>query len=318
MKRSLWKSLVAIAVVTATQACAATTPGGRWDLKVDGGEFSFPGWLGVAEENGATSVKYVGRVGSVRVIRDFELKDGTLEFTRDEWFGAYEKVRHVFHLSGESVSGAITRANGQTLIVTGGPAPAMDRAPVKQWSEPRALFNGRDLSGWREIDGGKKPKASWRIENGELITTKGTADLGTVELFDDFKLRLDFNCPPNGNSGVYLRGRYEVQIEDDSPKAPVANQTGGVYGWLGPEAAVPRIPGEWQTMEITLVGRRATVVLNGTTLFADREIPGITGGSLDSDEGASGPILLQSSHGKTGGEIRFRNVTVATPVKRSP
>ena len=261
-------------------------------------------------------MKYVGRVGSARTIREFELKDGTLEFTRDEWFGANEKVRHVFHLSATGVTGEITRANGQKLTVTGRPSPKLNRAPVKTWSEPRALFNGRDLSGWREVTGGKPPRAEWQIEGGELITVKGTADLATEELFEDFRLRLEFNCPPNGNSGVYLRGRYEVQIEDDSPKAPLANQTGGVYGWVGPEAAVPRIPGEWQTLEITLVGRRATVVLNGKTLYEQREIPAITGAALDGDEENPGPILLQSSHSKTGGAIRFRNITVATPVKR--
>jgi len=305
-----WAGLVAVA------AAGAAEPTGRWNLQVEGGEFSFPGWLGIAQEADGTSVRYVGRVGSARTIREFELKEGTLEFTRDEWFGAYENVRHVFHLSDAGVTGEITRANGQKLIVRGEPTPKLDRLPVTKWSEPRALFNGRDLSGWREVTGGKTPTAGWRIENGELITVKGTADLATEELFEDFRLRLEFNCPPSGNSGVYLRGRYEVQIEDDSPKAPVTNQTGGVYGWLGPDEAVPRIPGEWQTLEITLVGRRATVVLNGKTLFERSEIPGITGAALDGDEAKPGPILLQSSHGKTGGAIRFRKITVATPLKR--
>ncbi len=305
-----------IAAALAFSVAGAAEPSGRWNLDVHGGEYSFPGWLGIEPEADGNSVKYVGRVGSARTIREFDLKDGTLEFTRDEWFGAYEKVRHVFHLSATGVTGEITRANGQKLTVTGRPSPKLNRAPVKTWSEPRALFNGRDLSGWREVTGGKPPRAEWQIEGGELITVKGTADLATEELFEDFRLRLEFNCPPNGNSGVYLRGRYEVQIEDDSPKAPLANQTGGVYGWVGPEAAVPRIPGEWQTLEITLVGRRATVVLNGKTLYEQREIPAITGAALDGDEENPGPILLQSSHSKTGGAIRFRNITVATPVKR--
>jgi Domain of Unknown Function (DUF1080). len=305
-----------IVAALALSSPGAAEPTGRWNLQVEGGGFSFPGWLGIAQEGGETSVKYVGRVGSARTIREFELKDGTLEFTRDEWFGAYEKVRHVFHLSATGVTGEITRANGQKLSVSGGPSPKLDRAPVQTWSEPRALFNGRDLSGWREIKGDKPPKADWRIERGELITVKGTADLATEELFEDFRLRLEFNCPPNGNSGVYLRGRYEVQIEDDSPQAPVTNQTGGVYGWLGPDQAVPRIPGEWQTLEITLVGRRATVVLNGRALYAQREIPAITGAALDGEEEKPGPILLQSSHSKTGGAIRFRNITIATPLTR--
>lgn len=314
MKTLAWKMWIAAAFAGAV--AGAAEPSGRWNLEVEGGEFSFPGWLGITREAEGNSVKYVGRVGSARTIRDFELKNGTLEFTRDEWFGAYEKVRHVFHLSATGVTGEITRANGQKLTVTGRPSPKLDRASVETWSEPRALFNGQDLSGWREIAGGKMPRAEWGIEQGELITVKGTADLATEELFEDFRLRLEFNCPPSGNSGVYLRGRYEVQIEDDSPNAPLTNQMGGVYGWVGPEVAVPRIPGEWQTLEITLVGRCVTVVLNGKTLYEQREIPAITGAALDGDEEKPGPILLQSSHGKTGGAIRFRNITVATPLKR--
>src|SRR6185436_5699163 len=109
-----------------------------------------------------------------------------------------------------------------------------------------------------------------------------------------------------GNSGVYLRGRYEVQVLDSGDELAVGS-LGGIYGFLEPSDAAAKKPGEWQTFDITLVGRMVTVVLNGTTIIANREIPGITGGALDSDEGSPGPILLQGDHTA----IEYRNITIA-------
>lgn len=293
----------------------AVTRSGRWDLNVTGAGLAYPGWLGISDEGGTVAVTYVGRVGSARVIREFTLEGNRLSFSRDEWFGSYQKVDHVFHLDDDRVTGTFIRADGTTFGVTGVAAPALDRLTPTEWTPPRPLFDGGSFNGWIELNGGKTTTASWRIEDGVLVTSKGTSDLGTVETFDDFQLHVEFNCPPNGNSGIYLRGRYEVQIEDDAPTAPLSQQTGGVYGWEGPAEPVPRRPGEWQTLEITFVGRRATVRLNGQTLFAEQEIPGITGAALDSDEAKPGPIVLQSSHGRSGGEIRFRNLTIATPAR---
>ena len=149
--------------------------------------------------------------------------------------------------------------------------------------------------------------------DGVLANGASGANLMTTRTFDDFRLRLEFRYPRNGNSGVYLRGRHEVQIED-SPRnvEPTSLHVGGVYGFLAPNANAARAPGEWQTYDITLVGRRVTVVLNGRTVIADQVIPGITGGALDSDEGAPGPILLQGDHTA----VEFRNV-VLTPAVRA-
>jgi hypothetical protein len=87
---------------------------------------------------------------------------------------------------------------------------------------------------------------------------------------------------------------------------------GAVYGFLPPNENAARAPGEWQTYEITLVGRRVTVLLNGRAVIADQIVPGITGGALDSDEGAPGPILLQGDHGG----IELRRIEIATPAGR--
>jgi hypothetical protein len=133
----------------------------------------------------------------------------------------------------------------------------------------------------------------------------------TEAKFQDFKLHVEFNCGPKSNSGVYLRGRYELQVEDDpEPEAP-SQRTGGVYGFLAPSPEPPRTPGVWQTYDATLVGRMVTVVLNGKTIIDNQEIPGITGSALDSHEELPGPLYLQGSE---DGHVAYRNIVI-TPAQ---
>jgi len=126
----------------------------------------------------------------------------------------------------------------------------------------------------------------------------------------DFKLHVEFKCPEEANSGVYLRGRYEVQVETDSIQEPPSHHMGSVYGFI---AANPeqRVANEWQTYDITFVGRTITVVQNGKTIINQQEIPGITGGALDSNEGEPGPIYLQGSE---KGRVLYRSIVI-TPAK---
>ncbi|MGH7637699.1 MAG: 3-keto-disaccharide hydrolase, partial [Gemmatimonadaceae bacterium] len=175
---------------------------------------------------------------------------------------------------------------------------------------PDTLFNGRDLTGWTTQGPGP---SNWTVRNGVLTNTAGGgANLMTTRTFNDFKLHIEFRYPPQGNSGVYLRGRYEVQVEDNREPDPLPVHIGGVYGMLWPNENASTGPNTWQTYDITLVGRRLTVVLNGKTVIDDQIIPGPTGGAIDSNEGAPGPILLQGDHTA----VDYRNI-VLTPA-RSP
>ena len=97
----------------------------------------------------------------------------------------------------------------------------------------------------------------------------------------------------------------------DSGGAPPSHHTGAVYGFIAANPEPPRTPGVWQTYDITLLGRYITVVLNGRTIVDHREIPGITGGALDSHEEMPGPIYLQGSE---GGQVLFRNIVI-TPAE---
>jgi hypothetical protein len=111
---------------------------------------------------------------------------------------------------------------------------------------------------------------------------------------------------------VYLRGRYEVQIETNSIAEPPSHHTGGVYGFIDPNPEQPRAADVWQTFDITLIGRTITLVHNGKTVIDHQEIPGITGGALDSHEGEPGPIYLQGSE---NGQVDFRRITLTPAVE---
>ncbi len=150
----------------------------------------------------------------------------------------------------------------------------------------------------------------WIVENGVLRSPHSGANLVSDETFNDFKLHIEFKYPKGSNSGVYLRGRYEMQIEDDEVGQQAKEQLGAIYGFVPASAKAGKAAGEWQTYDITLVGRMLSVSLNGVTTICNQEIPGITGGALDSNEGEPGPIYIQGDHGP----IEYRNIII-TPAK---
>ena len=153
-------------------------------------------------------------------------------------------------------------------------------------------------------------KKQWVNVNGVLTSPESGDNIRTLASFDDFKLHIEFRYPKGSNSGVYLRGRYEIQIEDNQGKEPQSVYLGGVYGFIDPWVNAAKAAGEWQSYDVTLIGRMVTVVANGQTIIFKQEIPGITGGAINSDEGAPGPIMLQGDHGP----IEYRNIII-TPAK---
>jgi hypothetical protein len=162
--------------------------------------------------------------------------------------------------------------------------------------------------GWRVIQGPN----TWSVVNGVLTNTQKGGNLVTEQRFGDFQLHLEFRYPPNGNSGVYLRGRYEVQIVDSPLTEPATDLIGAIYGFLEPSVLASNGPDAWNSYDITLVGRMVTIVLNGQTVISNQAIPGTTGGALDSDEGSPGPLMLQGDHGP----VEYRNIVI-TPAKES-
>jgi hypothetical protein len=240
----------------------------------------------------------VGRTGSVHPVRDLKVQGTRLTFEDGPSPDAWELVVKDRKLAGKSPDGR----------VTGVSAPSLNRRIRGVWGRPEPLFNGRDLAGW-EPD---KPAANhWIAENGELQNTQAGANIRTTRKFADFQLHIQYNCPPGGNSGVYLRGRYEVQVEyEPAGKNDSFHSMGSIYGFIPPATVVAPRPSQWEAYDVTLVGRNVTVVRYGVLIVDHAEIPGITGGALDSLEGEPGPIYLQGDH--TGG-LKYRNIAISIP-----
>jgi hypothetical protein len=290
---------------------AAITPFlGRWDLTIKTPTRELPSWIEVSEKEDQPKVLAVGFAGSVSPAAKAQVGNGIIEFSMPQHPTDYDGcAQFTGKLVNGQLVGTTTGPNGATWQWTGRRAPALNDQTVTKWGKPVRLFNGRNLAGWTFADPSKA--GVWKVEHHILVRDGRGSELITNAKFSNFKLHVEFNEGPKSNSGVYLRGRYEVQIETDSAADPPSQHQGGVYGFLAPHPEQPRKAGVWQTFDITLVGRRVTVVQNGHTIIDHEEIPGITGGALDSHEGLPGPIYLQGSE---EGRVAFRSIVV-TPAR---
>ncbi|MDE2252461.1 MAG: DUF1080 domain-containing protein [Gammaproteobacteria bacterium] len=210
-------------------------------------------------------------------------------------------------LVGGTLEGVTTGQDGTPWTWQGVRAPSLARAAPRHWGKPQRLFNGKDLAGWHSAD--PAAKVQWTVVDGALRSPGHGPELLTDQRFEDFRLHIEFNCGKGANSGVYLRGRYELQIENDpEPEGPTM-RTGGVYGFIAPDPAAPRASDVWHGYDVTLIGRTITVALDGKLIIDHQQIPGITGGALDSHEGEPGPLYLQGSE---DGHVLYRNIVLTS------
>jgi hypothetical protein len=271
---------------------------GRWDVTV-GGDDGYPMWFEVRETDGAVTGRMQPRTGHALEVENLLISGNHLMFD-------VSGTTYHANFDNGAFSGSLEPSEGSARDWAAVRAPELPAPENPEWGEPIELFNRADLTGWapRRSD---QPN-NWSAEDGVLVNAESGSDLMTEEKFRDFRLQLEVNVPEGSNSGIYLRGRYEIQVQDDHGKEPHSQHMGGVYGQITPTSNTARPADEWQSFDITLLGRWVTVVLNGETIIDHQEIPGITGGALDSNEGEPGPILFQGDHGR----ILYRNV-VLTP-----
>lgn len=280
---------------------------GRWDLKIMIGGKEHPGWLEVRHSGHKTLVGHtVVVVGSSRPISEVKVNGTKFSFAiPPQWEQGEGAMSFEGDLQGNSISGTVTFPDGKNYSWTGVRAPSLRDRKETSWGKAIKLIQGSDTKGWHASGDNQ-----WIVKDGILSSPKSGANLITDETFKDFKLHVEFRIPKGSNSGVYLRGRYEVQISDSKGLEPLPGELGGVYGFIAPNEQVAKAAGEWQTYDITLIGRMLTVVANGKTIISNQEIPGITGGALDANEGEPGPIMLQGDHGP----VELRNIVI-TPMK---
>lgn len=219
-------------------------------------------------------------------IQDATLKgdDITIAFKQGQ---ASEATTITATIKGDVMEGKVTRP--------GGTGTAFVAQRQRQWGEPVELFNGKNLDGWKLI-GGQEGFGNWQVQDGLMINTAGGPNIQTIPEFQDFKLHVEFRVPEGGNSGVYLRGRHEIQVADSFGHKPDSGSCGSLYSRIVASKNASRPAGEWQTYDITLIGSYVNVVHNGETIIDNQKMEGITGGALDSNEGAPGPIYLQGDH----------------------
>lgn len=281
---------------------------GRWDITIDENGKPAPSWLEVKLSGSRTLVGYfVGVSGSARPVAKVNFDNGKFSFSiPPQWEGGDKDFVIEGELKGGGIEGTITTSEGKQYNWKGVKAPYLIRTSAPVWDKPINLFNGKDLSGWKAVG-----KNQWEVKSGVLTSAHSGANLISEKTFTDFKLHVEFRYQKGSNSGVYLRGRHEVQIEDSPKDAhPSSVLFSGVYGFIAPSEIAALGPDKWQSYDITLIGRMVTIVVNGKTVISNQEIPGITGGALDSNEGEPGPIYIQGDHGP----IEFRKIVI-TPAK---
>jgi CubicO group peptidase (beta-lactamase class C family) len=312
---------------TSVQAVAATPPPfvaprapatlpivGKWDLRVLATNDVFASWLEV-ERSGYFALvgRYVGLIGGARPIAkiDWSPQDSIARFTiPSEWNEPPGDVRFEVHVRGDSLAGTILHVDGTMRAFVGKRAPSLMRPMPVAWTEPVSLFNGKDFSGWTVAPTARSLPNFWKVRDGALFNdgVEGS-NLMTVQRFQDFKLHAEFRLPKEGGGGIFPRGRYWVILNNRDDSDPHKGTTGAVHRFLIPNENASLGPDVWQTLDITLVGRRITIVVNGKSVITDAIVPGVTGSAIDSDEAAPGPIMLQGEERR----VEFRNITISLP-----
>jgi hypothetical protein len=327
--------LIGVCVLTAgLEAFAAANPFlGEWELTIPGGA---AGWLGVRETGGNLEASMLWGWGSVEPVASVKLDGSELVLTRNHQVekkdssGKKTKMNLTetitAKLQGDEIKLSSTKpresGEGQETVEFGGrrqpPMPSAPDLKKVKFDKSDRLFNGKDLTGWRLTD----PNAinGWSVKDSLLINSaaqeegkphKNFGNLRTEREFEDFNLKVEVKVEKGQNSGVYVRGIYEVQVADTYGKALDPHNMGAVYSRITPTAAVEKAPGQWQTMDITFVDRHMTVALNGKRIIDNQPVLGCTGGALWSDVSRPGPIYLQGDH--TG--ITYRSLVLRPVLK---
>jgi len=313
--------------ITASKSPLANPFLGMWGLEIEGGGV---GWLHVSEEKGFLDAELLWIGGSVLPVAHVYLADdNTLVVTRTSNSRKSDERTHVLthtlriEKSRESLKGTMTGPgrNGeyQSHFTAKRMPPMPEKPDLSQisYGNPISLFNGGDLTGWELMnpnqtngfaaEDGVLVNNPVQPENGEHISY---GNIRTQQEFEDFNLKLEVNVPEGNNSGVYLRGIYEIQVVDSYGKPVDSHNMGALYSRITPDSAAEKPAGEWQSMDITLVDRHVTVILNGKKIIDNEPAWGPTGGAMSADVLAPGPIYLQGDHGK----VSYRNI-VLTPVE---
>ena len=304
--------LLCLAAITVTLSADQKDFLGRWTL-MGSGDRGGAYWLEVKDEAGKLTAKFLNRGGHPIAMDNVRVEGDELIFTTPKSGTSQTFSEFRGKVSGGKIS-ATLKSGERTSNLSGGRPPTWPAANANgqhALGTPVVLFDGKSLDAFG-VQRAETPM-NWSIEEGLMTNGEKANNLVSKEKFKDFKLNAEYKVGPGTNSGIYLRGRYELQVEYEKVDAnDKFHSMGAIYSFIAPAVELPRKPGTWETYDITLVGRRLTVLRNGVKTIDNQEIPGSTGGALDSHEGEPGPFYIQGDH--TGG-MKYRNITIQVPKK---
>jgi hypothetical protein len=280
---------------------------GRWDLQLLKDNPDKAWWL---EVSGAGTNEPKGKFigfpgGDLNDIKDLKIEDHQLIWSFENKDGRREYSAKIV---GSTLQGKMTGPGGPVNFA-GYRAPNVRDHDDGTWlkSGPITLFNGKDLTGWTGL--GTAENLGWTVEDNTLKSTGHAKNLITTGKYWNFLLHVEYKVAEKSNSGIGLRGRYEVQIQDDYGKPVQSHINGALYSRIKPLLNASKKAGEWQTVEVRLVGRDVSVTLNGKPIIVRQKIEGLTAIAFSPFEGEPGSIELQGDHGP----VEFRNVVI-TPL----
>jgi hypothetical protein len=282
---------------------------GKWNITGVGQYSNQVYWLEVKMEDGKLAGYFLNRSGSVLKLPEIKIENNQLTFSPAGRPNAPKAV-HTAKVEEGHLLGMLTI--GEQQIPWLGERPPVwgnfDANAKHKYGSPVVLFDGKSLEHW--LGQVKDKELGWSIVDGTMTNQPHANNLVSRHHFENFKIQCEYKVEPNSNSGIYLRGRYELQVLDDAGKEPGIHSHMALYSRVAPKMNASLPVGQWQTMEAIIVGNKLSVWLNGKKVHDNTTIEGITGGALDNNEAASGPIMIQGDHEK----ITYRKIVV-TPIR---
>ncbi len=309
------------ASVSAPAARAEQSPFvGSWNLTGTGDDSALVYWLEITDSGGTLTGRFLDRVGSPFDLLVVKVEGGELIFQRGrqgnpfgpEYRGRLEGGRMVGHhtLSTGGRRGAPAVDRVVNWVGTKRPEfPASDANAPQKYGTPVVLFDGTTMEAFA-VQHPERPRF-WGVIDGLLANVPPANNLVSKQKFFDFKIEMEYRLATGSNSGLYLRGRYELQLLDDVGEPVSVLGHAAIYGRIAPSVNASRRAGQWQELSAVVVGDRVTVMLNGQKVQDNSPLGGITGGALDNAELTPGPIMIQGDHS----QVAVRKVVV-TPIVR--
>jgi hypothetical protein len=293
---------------------------GKWNMTGTGEHTAVLYWLEITESGGALKGRFLNRFASPYDLPNIKIENGELVFSNAPREGQPPPPVWRARVADGRLVGTTTiprRDPAQAAQVINWVGvrppswPPVDANARHTYGAPVQLFDGSTLNAW-DVQHKQNP-VNWSVVDGVMVSAdKSGNNLVSKQTFSDFRIEAEYAVASGSNGGIYLRGRYELQVLDDAGQPITPQSHMAIYGRTPPSINASRKADEWQTMEAIVVGNRVSVMLNGQKVHDNALIEGITGGALDANELAPGPIVLQGDHGK----VMFRKVVV-TPIMKS-